>query len=58
MSFRVGKTTKIMLKRREVELSSLKKNHHVQVAYIVRNELNRAREVNIFGGGGRLDEKR
>ena len=58
MSFKVGKTTKIMSGRTEAELSSVKKSQQAQVAYLVRNDLNRARTVHIFGGGGRPDKKR
>jgi hypothetical protein len=50
MSFKVGKTTKIMFRRREVELSSVKKSQQAQGAYLVRNDLNRARAVHSFGG--------
>ena len=58
ISFKVGKTTKIMSGRKEVELSGVKKSQQAQVAYLVRNDLNRARTVHIFGGGGRPDKKR
>src|SRR5215211_1592144 len=55
MSFKVGKTTKIISGRQEVEFSSVKKSQQTQVAYLVRNDLNRARAVHIFGGGERPD---
>jgi len=58
MSFKIGKTTKIMSGRKEVELSSVKKEQQAQVAYLVRNDLNRARAVHIFGGGKKPDKKR
>lgn len=58
MSFKIGKTTKIMSRHNEVELSSVKKKQQAQVAYLVRNDLNRARTIHIFGGAEQPDKKR
>ena len=58
MSFKVGKTTKIISGRKEVEFSSVKKSQQAQVAYLVRNDLNWARTVHIFRGAAQPDKKR
>jgi len=58
MSFKIGKTTKIMSRHNEVELSSVKKKQQAQVAYLVRNDLNRARTIHIFGGAEQPEKKR
>lgn len=48
MSFRIGLSTKITLDNKEAKLSDVKEGQQARITYIVKNELNRAREVDVF----------
>lgn len=52
MSFKTGGATGITLTDKQAELSDVKEGQQAQVRYTVRNGLNRAREVDVFSGGG------
>jgi hypothetical protein len=52
MSFKTGGGTRITLTDKQAELSDVKEGQQAQVRYTVRNGLNRAREVDVFSGGG------
>lgn len=50
--FKITPQAKITLGGKKVELADMKKSQQVQVEYIVRKDLNRARSVQLFEAGG------
>jgi hypothetical protein len=56
--FRLAKETRITLGGEGAKLEDMKKGQQAQIAYVERNDRNRARTVRLFeAGGGARDEK-
>lgn len=51
-SFKLTPQAKVTLGDKQAELADMKKGQQAQVEYIVRKDLNRARSVQLFEGGG------
>jgi major membrane immunogen (membrane-anchored lipoprotein) len=52
MKFRAGKGAKIMSGSKKAEFSDIKKGKQVKIEYVVKKDKNRARLVQLLGGGG------
>jgi hypothetical protein len=52
MAFKVRKNADIEFDDKKAELSQAKKGQQAQIQYITKNEVNRARSVDLFSGGG------
>ena len=51
MKFRLGKGAKIMANGEKAEFSEMKKDQQIKVKYVVKKDKNRARVVELLGGG-------
>lgn len=51
MKFRLGKGAKIMANGEKAEFSEIKKDQQIKVKYVVKKDKNRARVVELLGGG-------
>ncbi len=56
MPFKIGKNATITLDDEVAELAGIKDGQQAQVTYVVRNEVNVAREVTLISGGGATPE--
>ena len=52
MPFKILKNATITLDNEEAELAAIKNGQQAQVTYVVRNEINWAREVTLISDGG------
>ena len=52
IAFRVMKDATITLDDKEAEMAGVKEGQHAQIRYIVKNEVNRAREVALISAEG------
>ena len=52
MTFNVRKNAEIRVNGQEAEMADIKADQQAQIQYITKNERNRARAVEIVGGGG------
>ena len=52
MTFKVKKNAKITLDDKEAEMADVKEGQHAQIQYVVKNEVNRAREVALISAEG------
>jgi hypothetical protein len=52
MPFRIAKNATITLDDEVAELADIRNGQQAQVTYVVRNEVNRAREVTLISDGG------
>ena len=52
MTFKVKKNAKITLDDKEAEMADVKEGQDAQIRYIVKNEVNRAREVSLISAEG------
>ena len=56
MPFKIAKNATITLDDEVTELADIKDGQRAQITYVVRNEVNRAREVTLISGGGATPE--
>ncbi len=56
MRFKIAKNATITLDDEVAELADIKDGQQAQITYVVRNEVNRAREVTLISGGGATPE--
>ena len=56
MPFKIVPSATITLDDEVAELADIKDGQQAQVTYVVRNEVNRAREVTLISGGGATPE--
>jgi hypothetical protein len=52
ITFKVSQDAQIQVNDQEADLSDIQQGQQAQVGYVINNEVNRARSVQIVGGGG------
>jgi hypothetical protein len=52
ITFKVRQDAQIQVNDQEADLSDIQQGQQAQIGYVINNEVNRARSVQIVGGGG------
>lgn len=52
ITFKVSQDAQIQVNDQEADLSDIQQGQQAQIGYVINNEVNRARSVQIVGGGG------
>jgi hypothetical protein len=52
ITFKVRQDAQIQVNDQEADLSDIQQGQQAQIEYVINNEVNRARSVQIVGGGG------